>query len=215
MFWWILLGVGLLFVGFLLSPLGFSLVYDADGFRMWLLAGWIRIPVPFRRIGEWIQKLLASAKKEQPQKEKKPAAPKTPKKEKKKEPGKGGPWTDFLPMLQRIPEVLQDLRRKIRVKRLEMHLVVAGDDPCDVALYYGRAWAALGNVLPLLERCFVIQKKDLSVDCDFLGTQTLVTARLDITLTPARTILLSLRFVCRALKQYFQIVNSRKGGATP
>ena len=215
MFWWILLGILFLLVVFLFTPLGFSLVYDASGFHLLLLAGWIRIPVNFAKIWEWIQKLIDAAQKETPKKEKKPQEPKPPKEPKPKEPAKGGPWTDFLPLLKRIPEVLDDLRRKIRLRRLQLHLVLAGDDPFDVAMAYNAAWATVGNALPLLERCFVIQKKDISVDCDYMAEKTLVTARLDITMTPARMLALVLRFVFRVVRQLIQIINSRKGGATP
>ena len=69
MFWWILLGIVLLLVVFLFTPLGFSLGYDASGFHLLLLAGWIRIPVNFAKIWEWIQKLIDAAKKETPKKE--------------------------------------------------------------------------------------------------------------------------------------------------
>ena len=61
----------------------------------------------------------------------------------------------------------------------------------------------------------MIQKKDISVDCDYMAEKTLVTARLDITMTPARMLALVLRFVFRVVRQLIQIINSRKGGATP
>ena len=134
MFWWILLGIVLLLVVFLFTPLGFSLGYDASGFHLLLLAGWIRIPVNFAKIWEWIQKLIDAAKKETPKKEKKTQEPKPPKEPKPKEPAKGGPWTDFLPLLKVALDLLNDFRRKLRVNRLEVKLVMAGGDPCDFCL---------------------------------------------------------------------------------
>lgn len=52
---------------------------------------------------------------------------------------------------------LGDFRRKLRVNRLELKLILAGGDPCDLAVNYGRAWTAVGNLMPQLERLFVIK----------------------------------------------------------
>ena len=69
----------------------------------------------------------------------------------------GGPITDFLPLVNAVLKFLNDLRRKIRIDHLDVKLILAGDDPCDLAVNYGRAWAAVGNLLPRVERIFVIR----------------------------------------------------------
>ena len=94
-----------------------------------------------------------------------------------------------------------------------MKLIMAADDPCDLAVNYGRAWAALGNLIPQLERCFVIKKRDLEVECDFEATQTLITARLDLTITLGRVLHILLRHGLRAIKEFLNLKKSRKGGA--
>lgn len=210
--WWIALGVCvILLVVLLFSPLGVSLRYNARGFSIHFLAGWIRIPIPVKRIIAFVKKRIDNKepKAKEPKEEKKPPKEKEPK---EKEETKGGSWTDFLPMLKLIPEVLNDLRRKIRVSRLKLALTLAGDDPCDLALNYGRIWASIGNLMPLLDRCFVISRKDISVECDYLATETVVVAQLDVTMTPARMLVLTVRFVVRAVQLLLQIMNSRKGG---
>ena len=109
--------------------------------------------------------------------------------------------------------MLGAFRRKLRVNVLELKLILAGDDPCDLAVNYGKAWAALGNLLPRLERVFVIKKRDLEVECDFTANETLVTARLDLTITLGRLLALGVVYGIRALITFLKIKKKRKGGA--
>ena len=202
--WLIVLGIAALLAAL---PLGVRVRYDCDGAAVKVLAGPVRISVYPR------------PKKEKPKKEGKKPTEKKPKQqtgksanssEKKKA---GGSLTDFLPLVKLALELLNDFRRKLRVDYLELKLVLAGDDPCDLAVNYGRAWAALGNLLPRLERVLVIRKRDLNVECDFTADSTLVTAGLDITITLGRLMALALRYGIRALKEYLSISKKRKGGA--
>ena len=94
-----------------------------------------------------------------------------------------------------------------------MKLVLAGDDPADLATNYGKAWLALGNLMPLLERVFVIRKRNLEVECDFLGESTTITARFDISITVGRTLLLVFAQGIPILREFMKIMKMRKGGA--
>ena len=132
-------------------------------------------------------------------------------KEEKKE--QGGSVLDFLPLVKVGLNFLGDFRRKLRLNRLELKLIMAGDDPCDLATNYGKAWAALGNLFPLLERAFVIKKRDIEVECDFTASEMLIIARLDITITLGRIIALAVVYGIRALREYLKIMKLRKGGA--
>ena len=90
---------------------------------------------------------------------------------------------------------------------------MAANDPCDLAVNYGRAWAAVGNLLPQLEKWFVIKKRDIEVECDFETSQTLVIAHLDLTITLGRLLALVFVYAIRALKEFLNIKKKRKGGA--
>lgn len=200
----LLIALAILFLLAIL-PLGVSVKYDAVGTLVRLIAGPIRIT------------LFPMKKKEKKEKEtqKKPAPKREakPKEEKPKEDKpSGGPITDFLPLLQVALDLLNDFRRKLRVDRLEAKIILAGDDPCDLATNYGRAWAALGNLWPKLEQFLVIKKRDVQIECDFLADTTVITARLDLTITLGR--LLSLVFVngFKAVVEFLKIMNKRKGG---
>ena len=75
---------------------------------------------------------------------------------------KGGSLQDFLPVLDRVLDFLSAFRRKLRIKHLELTLILGGGDPCDLAINYGRGWAALGNLVPLLDQAFVIKNRRAS-----------------------------------------------------
>ena len=139
-----------------------------------------------------------------------PRKPRLPAEEK---PEAGGSWTDFLSLVPVVLDFLGDFVRKLRVNRLELKLVLAGDDPCDLAVNYGRAWTALGNLLPRLERFLVIQKRDLEVECDFTASETTVIAGLDLTITLGRILACVCKFAFHALVEYLKIMKKRKGGA--
>ena len=108
---------------------------------------------------------------------------------------------------------LNNFRRKLRLNVLELKLIMAADDPCDLAVNYGRANAALGGLISQLERFFIIKKRDMQVQCDFLGDKTLIFARVDLTVTVGRLFSLGIRHGIRGLRQLIHIMKLRKGGA--
>ena len=195
-----LIACGILFLLAIL-PLGVNAKYDASGVAVRLIAGPARITiVPGKK----------KDPKEKTKKEKKAEAKGEKKPAEKKE--AGGPITDFLPLLQIALDLLNDFRRKLRVDRLEARIILAGDDPCDLAVNYGRAWAALGNLWPRLERFLVIKKRDVEIECDFTADTTVITARIDLTITLGRLLALGAVYGFKAIKEYLHIKNKRKGG---
>lgn len=191
-------------------PLGASVLYDENGICVRIIAGPCKItvfPLP-----KWLKKSSKPKPKEKKTDSKNSNQPAKEKTEKEKQ-TKGGSWKDFIPFVKLAVDFLGDFRRKLRLNHLEMKLILAGSDPCDVAVNYGRAWAALANLLPRLERVFVIGKRDLEVECDFTSSETLVTARLDISITLGRLIALVVVYGIRGLKVFLQFKKKRKGGA--
>ena len=88
---------------------------------------------------------------------------------------------------------LGDLRRKLRVEELTLHVTFAGDDPADAALHYGQAWAAVGALMPALDRLFVIKKRDIFPILDYNREQMSVDAHLILTITIGRALALGLK----------------------
>lgn len=196
-------------------PLGVSVKYDSGGPLVRLLAGPGKLtlyPRPKKKPKPEKKAPEKPAKPEKPKQEE-PKPPQPPKEEAPKPKEKGGRALDFLPLVKTALDLLGDFRRKLRVKNLELKLILAGNDPCDLAVNYGRANAAMGNLLPQLERLFVIKKRDIQVECDFTASETLVIARLDVTITLGRLLSLGVRYGLRALKEFLTIKKKRKGGA--
>lgn len=196
-------------------PLGVSMKYDSGGPLVRLLAGPGKLTLYPRPKKKPKPEKKTSEKPAEPEKPKQeePKPPQPPKEEAPKPQEKGGSLLDFLPLVKTALDLLGDFRRKLRVKNLELKLILAGNDPCDLAVNYGRANAAMGNLLPQLERLFVIRKRDIQVECDFTASETLVIARLDVTITLGRLLSLGVWYGLRALKEFLTIKKKRKGGA--
>ena len=197
-------------------PLGASIRYDEDGVLIKLIAGPVRItlfPRPKKKKKDKKKDEAPKVKKEKKKASVKQGASDTLSKNEEPKKKKGGSVTDFLPLVKVLLDFLGDFRRKLRVNLLELKLVMAGGDPCDLAVNYGRAWAAVGNLLPRLERIFVIKNRDIQVECDFTENQTRVTARLDLTITLGRLLAAVIVFAFHALVEFLKILNKRKGGA--
>ena len=195
----ILIGLGCL-------PLGVRLRYDEDGPLAAVLLG--RLPIVLYPVPGWLKKLTSREKKtgeNKPKEEK----PKKEKPQKAAENPQGGSWKRFLPLVQLGLHFLGDFRRKLRVNRLVLRLTLAGDDPCDLAVNYGRAWAAVGNLLAALERAFVIQKRDVEVQCDFLGEETKVVFAMDLTITLGRVLGLLVKYGIRAVTILLKMKNQK------
>ena len=190
-------------------PLGASVLYDADGPRVRIVAGPVKIQVfPMKK-----KPKKDKTKKEKPQKEQKKPAQAGEEQKPFPKPKTGGSWTDFLPLVQVVLDLLNDLRRKLRVNHLLLHLTLAGDDPCDLAVNYGRMNASLAALIAQLERVLVIQKRDVHVDCDFTANETVILARLDLTITLGRILSIAVRHGVRGLMTFLKIKKQREGGA--
>lgn len=228
MLWLIIPGILLLLC---LLPLGIGAVYGKQGPKVYLIIWKVKIPLyprkpkkekpqkektPKKNSGnpsrqekkqeasQWKEKKLSEEAKPEVFTEKEKESSEEEKQE------EDAPW-DFeklKTLVHLIVPFLGDLRRKIRITRLQGYLLLAGGDPCDLAVNYGRAWAALGNLQALLSRAFVIKKQDLQVGCDFAGDNTLFYGRADITITLGRLLGLVLRYGWKLLKS----TKMKKGG---
>ena len=201
--------------GLAILPLGASVLYTESGVGVWLVVGTVRIrlyPAKKKKSGD-SQK---EKKKKEPKPEPESAAHKKARKKAAAMAGEesGGSWKKFLPLVRIGLDFLGELRRKIRVRRLELKLTMAGDDPCDLAVNYGRANASMGTLLAALDRAFVIQKQQVDIRCDFAAEEMTVYARLDVTLTLGRATALAVRYGVRGLKAYLNLSKIRKGGAS-
>jgi hypothetical protein len=199
---WLIAIAVLILLGFL--PLGIWAEYDGDGGALSLSFGPVFVRFyPNRR----------SRKKDKRKRDKNDEAQKFESVESKTGREKGT-LSDFVSVAQFVFEVLSDLRRKLRINDLYLKLVLAGGDPCDLSVHYGRAWAALGTFMPQLERLFVIKKRNVEVACDYLSDTIRIYARIHITITVARLLSMVCHHGIRGLRKYYKLLKQIKGGAT-
>ena len=208
-----MIGWGIFFTVVLLLavlPLGIFLCYDEDGILAKIVAGPVKITLFPRPRKEEKPKEKPKKKKAASNADGLPKPPQPPKQSQEKK--KGGSWTDFLPLVQVALDFLGSFRRKLRVNRLDLKLTMAGDDPCDLAINYGRAWAAVGNLMPQLERLFVIKERNIEVACDFTASQTLVEFRMQVTITLGRLVSLAVAYGVRVLGRFRRVRGKRGVG---
>jgi len=181
--------LALLGIGFI--PVGVFAKYDEDLSVSLTVLG-IRIPLyPSKKVRE--------EEKEVPKSEKK----------KRKLP-KRSTLEEYLHLFL---EILGRLRKKILIRNLTLHAIFGGEDAADSALNYGRAWAAIGVVMPLLERCFRIQKRDVGA-FQGEGEKTFrLYAEAAATLRVSQILHIALLALVRFLKIY-RNNDSKEGGAS-
>lgn len=208
--WLIVLGILVLIAIF---PVGASIRYDESGAEAKLIIGPVKLllyPRPKKEKTKKETKEKPAPKQTEPEGPP-PGAPVNPNPKTKEK--KGGSLRDFLPLVEVGLDLLGSLRRKLRVNYLQLRLTMAGDDPCDLAVNYGRAQAAGATLMAQLERLFVIKHRDMEIQCDFTADEMKVLARLDLTITVGRMISLGAVYGIRALRTYWNIKKQRKGGA--
>ena len=93
--------------------------------------------------------------------------------------------------------------RSIRVEPLKVHVLVAGSNPADTALLYGRLEAALGVGLPLLHKVMRIKDQDIRLFLDFSRRQMDFIADVGVVLRPGSLVWTGLRAGGSLLKWFF------------
>lgn len=193
---------------------GVRVRYNSAGAQAWALFGPVKLRLWPRKKKE---KKPQEIYKEKPQKE--PKKKSTPQKKKSAQPvreepeEKGGSVKDFIPLVRLGLDFLKDLRRKLRIKKLTFRVILAEEDPCDLAVHYGKTWAAVSNFMPVLDQFLVIGSRDVEVECDFAADQTRIIAGADITITIGRACILVMRYGIRTVREIVRFQNKRKGGA--
>ena len=200
MTWWMIV----LLVLAVLDLIGCILIGVDAGFdgelRLSLKIGFIRV------------NLLPSKPKKPKKRKKQPAARKPAKKPTSilpKKPLFSGDPAELRALLGLAVQTLGDLRRKLRVEVLTLFVYFGGgDDPAKSAIQYGRAWAILGGITPLLDQLFVIQKRQIEPRFRPNEQKMRVEGRLVLTLTIGRALALALR----AGFGFLKIVSNKKKG---
>ena len=120
--------------------------------------------------------------------------------------------TRFLSAARTILKFLSKLRKQLVVRNIEVRIILAGYDPCDLGVHYGETCAAISSLQPAINQVFRIKKQNFYVGCDYVSNETVITAHLDMSVTFLRLLCLVLIHGSDVLKQYSMIKTQRKGG---
>lgn len=116
-------------------------------------------------------------------------------------------------IIKLILDFLNDFRTKLRIDDLQLRIILADEDPCDLSVNYGRSWAALGSFYPQLERFFVIKKRQVEIECDYTAEETVINASADLTITVGRILTLGVYHGFKLLRKYLIFMKKSKDGA--
>lgn len=200
MSWWmiVLLVLAVLdFIGCIM--VGVDAGFDGE-LRLAIKIGFIRVRI-----------LPSKPKKPKKQKRKQPAAKKPAQKPAAapKKPLFSGDPKELRALLQLGVQTLGDLRRKLRVEVLTLFVYFGGgDEPAKNAIAYGRAWAVIGSITPLLDQLFVIQKRRIEPRFAPQEDKLRVEGRIVLTITIGRALALGIRVGLGFLR----IVSNKKKG---
>lgn len=110
--------------------------------------------------------------------------------------------------LEKLPPILgRALKRtgkRIRIVPLKIHLLVAGTDPADTALLYGKLEAALAAGLPTLHQLVRIREQDIQLFLDFQEEQMDCIADVGLTIRPWDVLVIALCAGASALKWFIE-----------
>ena len=138
---------------------------------------------------------------DRPEEKKKPEKEPKPKKK-----GRRINREQILYALETLPPILgRALRRtgrSIRIRPLKIYVLVAGYDPADTALLYGRLEAALHGGLPLLRQAVRISEEDVRLYLDFTKRQMDVIADVGVSLRPGSLAWVGLRAAASLVKWF-------------
>lgn len=165
----IALAVLLLLLLILLLPVGVWGVYSEEDVRLVLKLGVISVPIYPRK------------QKEKPTVDKEKADDHNSGPTEKK---RGGDIGFFKELLGIGLRALGCVKRKLCIRTLSLQLTVGGrgEDPAKAAVLYGRAWAAIGALIPVLENTFRIKQREIGANIDFCSEDTVVYGEADIRL---------------------------------
>lgn len=171
---------------------GASVRYSEDGLLAAIKAGPFRIPI-----------IPAKRAKEKPEKAKKPR-----KKKPEGDTARRGAKDTLALVMRFVPllgEAAGQLKRKIRIDRVTLHVIWGAENPASAAMGFGAGNAALGILWPPLEHNFHVKEHDLGVDVDFERKKPTVEAEAQATLTIWQGLSLGIRLGIKALNIFLGV----------
>ena len=206
----VILSIVLLIVLICLIPADLLVKYDHEKLYAQAKIGPVRLslypPKPKDEAKEFRKREKKRKKQEKAKKkkQKKSGAAAAPEKKKKKF------SRDMIkPLLRAAKDLLGGLRRKLIVRNLTLHVTYGGEDAAEAAINYGRAWAMIGCIMPILENTFRLQKRDVDARLDYDLKKMMLFLQLEIRLRIGAAIGLALRIGFRLMRDLSKNKNDK------
>ena len=119
-------------------------------------------------------------------------------------------FRDYLPLLRLVLDLFARLRRKAVVRQLNFVLILAGDDPSDLAVQYGRAQGVFAALLAQIENAFCVRNRNVRIECDFTADKTVLDGFVDLSISFGRLLLFAAKYGTLIFREYFAILNQKK-----
>jgi len=196
---WIIAGIILaLLIAICLLRIGVTARYSEAGLEVWAKLGFYRRKV-----------YPAEEGKKRAEKEKPPKAQKDEEKDREKE-EKGGPVELFKKYYDLALNLLKSLKKAVRIDLLRVRFVAAAkDDAAKAAILYGKAWAAEGIILAVLENNIKVLKKEINIVVDYQADKPSIFCHVAVSASVGGLLLVGFRVI----KDLLKIKMNEKGGA--
>ncbi len=106
----------------------------------------------------------------------------------------------LIPWAKLAVDLVGGVFRKLLIKKLVLHVTLAGGDPAKLAVNTARAWAVLGNVPQILGRAFRVRRSDVWVAPDFVGSKTEVEGEIQARFLVGDLVCIGVKYGLRAVK---------------
>ena len=101
---------------------------------------------------------------------------------KPKKPVKKLLFEEILALLKLGLHSLERFRKKLSVDKFILHYTAASSDPSSTAIQFGAASAAVGSLIPVLERNLKIRDRDIRINFDFAEEKPYIFTQLTATI---------------------------------
>jgi hypothetical protein len=189
------------------------------------LLAWLPVGVELRydgavlvalRLGPVKIRLLPAKKKKpkatKPKKQKKES--KKPKKEKSKDaetkPTIGGTIEAAKPLVRVAVDALRRFRHMLLFRDLTVHVTFGASNAADAAIGYGRAWAAIGCLTPMIDNVFHVRRRDYQAFVDYEKQELQVLLHAHLTIFLWQILSFAVVYGVRGIKAFVSFNRQRK-----
>lgn len=116
----------------------------------------------------------------------------------------------YFPLVKASMELIPDVMHQIVIDELKVYVTLSDDDPADLALHYGQAWAAIGWLVGCITNLFRLRRQDVRPIIDQKSENFSLQASVKVRVSLWRACWVGIRFLKRYL-QYELTNNPNKG----